>query len=269
MSFAKTIAVLMLSLMCLHCSSDADAGPNFPGSTENDFSLLFDGVDGYGSAGTVSATLGETIDEFSISLWFKAVGAPAADSMMLHLNPQLESGTNSMQVRVYWETASRVAFHITPDFAGEPGATLFADVADPQAWNSIMLTFDSQASSGNAKMYLNGEEVDSGVQGASLNAKGNIQFATSGSGANYFGGYLDEVAFWDTPLASAEIKAVYNEGKPKNVRFDIPGYESADSVRSLWRMGDENVSEEGNVSDLVGKNHFTILGGGSFERETP
>jgi hypothetical protein len=269
MSFAKTIAVLILSLMCLHCSSDANSGPNFPGSTENDFSLLFDGVDGYGSAGTISATLGETIDEFSISLWFKAVGAPAADSMMLHLNPQLESGDDSMQVRVYWDTSSRVAFHITPDFAGELGATLFADVADPQEWNSIMLTFDAQAPSENAKMYLNGEEVDSGNQGASLDAVGNIQFGTSGAGVDYFSGYLDEVAIWDTPLAGDEIDAVYNDGKPKNVRFDIPGYESAASVRSLWRMGDENFSEEGNVSDLVGQNHFTIVGRGSFERETP
>jgi len=259
----------MVSLMCIHCSSDGDDSPNFPGSTENDVSLLVDGVDGYGSAGTISATLGETIDEFSISLWFKAVGAPAADSMMLHLNPQLETGNNSMQVRVYWESSSRVAFHITPDFAGEPGAMLFADVADPQEWNSIMLTFDSQASSGNARMYLNGEEVDSGDQGAPLTALGNIQFATEGSGVNYFSGYLDEVAFWDTPLASDEIRAVYNEGIPKNVRFDIPGYESSDSVRSLWRMGDENFTGQETVSDLVGGNHFTILGGGSFERETP
>jgi hypothetical protein len=268
MSFAKIIAVLGLSLMCIHCSSDADAGPNFPGSTENDFSLLFNGEDGFGSAGNVSATLGETIDEFSVSLWFKAVGAPAAGTTMLHLNPALETGSNSMQVRVYWDSPSRVAFHITPDFEGDPGATLFADVADPEEWSSLMLTFDSQAASGNARMYLNGRQVDSGDQGDALNAVGNIQFAREGSDRNYFGGYLDEVAFWDTPLASDEIEAVYNEGKPKNVRFDIPGYESADSVRSLWRMGDENFSEEGNVSDLVGQNHFTVVGGGSFERET-
>ncbi len=270
MSFAKTIAVLTVSLMCVHCSSsDGDASPNFPGSTENEVSLLFNGVDGFGSAGNISSTLGDTVEAFSISLWFKAESAPGAGAMMLHLNPVFQGGTNSMQVRVYWETASRVAFHITPDFAGEPGAMLFADVADPQAWNSIMLTFDSQAASGNAKMYLNGQQVDSGDQGDALAAVGNIQFAREGSGDNYFSGYLDEVAFWETPLAADEIEAVYNEGKPKNVRFDIPGYESADSVRSLWRMGDENFSGEGNVSDLVGKNHFTIVGGGSFERETP
>ncbi len=269
MSFAKTIAVLMLSLMCIHCSSEADAGPNFPGSTENDVSLLFNGVDGFGSAGSIVDTLSSTVEEFSISIWFKAAGVPAADSMMLHLNPQLESGANSMQVRVYWKTSSQVAFHITPDFLGETGAMLFADVVDPQEWNSIMLTFDSQASSGNAKMYLNGEEVDSGDQGAPLTALGNIQFAAEGSGVNHFSGYLDELAFWDTPLASDEIRAVYNEGIPKNVRFDIPGYESSDSVRSLWRMGDENFTGQETVSDLVGGNHFTIVGGGSFEQETP
>jgi len=269
MSLAKRMAVLTVCSLCIQCSSDGDGGPNFPGSTENDYSLLFDGVDDYGSAGSISATLGEEIEQFSISLWFKSVGAPEAGAMMLHLNPQLESGTNSMQVRVYWETSSRVAFHVTPDFAGEPGATLLADVAAPQEWNSIVLTFDSQAASRHAKMYLNGEEVDSGDQGAPLIAKGNIQFATEASGVNFFSGYMDEVAFWDTPLVSGEIEAIYNEGKPKNVRFDIPGYDSSESVKSLWRMGDENFSDEGNVSDLVGNNHFTILGGGDFEQETP
>lgn len=270
MSFAKTIAVLTVSLMCIGCgSSDGDASPNFPGSTENDFSLLFDGVDGFGSAGNVSLTLGEIVDQFSISLWFKAAGAPAAGTTMLHLNPVFESGRNSMQVRVYWETPTQVAFHITPDFEGEPGAKLFADIADPQEWNSIMLTFDSQAASGNAKMYLNGQQVDSGDQGESLTAVGNIQFARLGNDDNYFGGSLDEVAFWDTPLESDEIEAVYNEGKPKNVRFDIPGYTSAASVKSLWRMGDENFTGQANVSDLVGNNHCTIVGGGDFERETP
>lgn len=256
--------------MCIGCgSSDGDASPNFPGSTENDFSLLLDGVDGFGSAGNISLTLGDVIDQFSISLWFKAAEAPAADTTMVHLNPVFESGRNSMQIRVYWETPTRVAFHITPDFEGNPGAMLFADIADPQEWNSIMLTFDSEAASQNAKMYLNGQQVDSGDQVESLTAVGNIQFARRGDDDYYFSGSLDEVAFWDTPLESGEIEAVYNEGKPKNVRFDIPGYESAASVKSLWRMGDENFTGQANVSDLVGKNHCTIVGGGNFERETP
>ena len=269
MTFAKSIAVLTASLMCIHCSSSDDAGPNFPGSTENEFSLLFNGVDGHGTAGDISSTLGDPVEAFSISIWFKAVGVPAAGSMMLHLNPEFQSGRNSMQVRLYWETASQVAFHVTPDFEGDPGATLTADVTAPQAWNHLVLIFDARVASGNVLLYLNGDPVDSGDQGIALTPIGNIQFAREGADKNHFHGYLDEVAFWDTPLGSEEITAVYNEGKPKNVRFDIPGYESSDSVGSLWRMGDENFSGEENVSDLVGQNHFTIVGGGSFEPETP
>ena len=269
MTFAKTIAVLAVSLMCIHCSSAEEAGPNYPGSTENDFSLLFNGVDGHGTAGDISSTLGDSVEVFSISIWFKAVEAPAAGAMMLHLNPESQGGANSMQVRLYWETPSQVAFHVTPDFEGDPGAILTADVTEPQQWNHLVLTFDSRAASGNVAMYLNGNAVGSGDQGNALTAVGNIVFAREGGDKNYFQGYLDEVAFWDTRLGSSEIEAVYNEGKPKNVRFDIPGYESSDSVQSLWRMGDENFSGEENVSDLVGQNHFTIVGGGSFERETP
>lgn len=269
MTCAKTIAILTVSLMCIHCSSDDDPGPNFPGSTENEVSLLFNGVDGHGTAGDISSTLGNPVQVFTISIWFKAVGAPAADATMLHLNPEFETGRDSMQVRLYWSSPTQVAFHVTPDFDGDPGATLTADVAEPQEWNNLMLTFDAREASGNVAMHLNGDEVDSGDQGTALTAVGNIVFARAGADSNFFHGYLDEVAFWDTRLRGEEIEAVYNEGKPKNVRFDIPGYESADSVKSLWRMGDENFTGEANVSDLVGSNHFTIVGGGSFDPETP
>ncbi len=66
MAFAKTIAVLKGSPMCIHCSSDDDAGPNFPGSTDNEFSLCFNGVDALGTAGNISSTLGDPAEKFTI-----------------------------------------------------------------------------------------------------------------------------------------------------------------------------------------------------------
>ncbi len=71
MSFAETIAALTVSLPCIRCSG-GDAGPNYPGSTENEFSLLFDGVDGHGKHRGFSG------------------------------NPEFEDGRNSMQVRLHW-----------------------------------------------------------------------------------------------------------------------------------------------------------------------
>jgi hypothetical protein len=269
MASARMIAVILVSLFSIHCSGSEDQGPNFPGSTENEFSLLFDGVDGFGSAGNISTTLGNPIEKFSLSLWFKAAEPPVVGSTMMHLNPEFETGVNSMQVRLYWTSSSEIALLITPDFAGEPGATLTVEVPEPQAWNHVALTFDSQAASGNAKLYLNGAEAASGDQGASLNAVGNIQFAKEGSSDGYYDGYLDEVAFWDITLPRDEIVGVYNDGKPKNVRFDFPGYMSSAAVTSLWRMGDENFMMEENVSDKVGENHFTIVGGGDFQRDVP
>ncbi len=270
MTFAKAIAVLLVCFFSTACSSDANEnGPNFPGSTENDYSLLFNGVDGFGSAGNISTTLGSPIEMFSLSIWFKAAAAPAAGAMMIQLNPELETGSDSMRVSVYWEASNQVSVHVTPDFENVPGAKIVADVADPQDWNHVMLTFDSRAASANAKLFLNGEEVGFGDQRAPLVAVGNIQFAKEGMGENYFHGSLDEVAFWNTTLSSENIAGVYNDGTPKNVRFDFPGYDSSDSVTSLWRMGDENFQLEENVSDLVGENHFTIVGGGSFQLDTP
>ena len=269
MTFARTVVVLLVSVMSIGCSSSEDAGPNYPGSTENEFSLLFNGVDGHGTAGDISLTLGDPVDVFSISIWFKAVGLPAAESTMIHLNPEFETGRNSMQVRLYWNSSNEVAFHVTPDFEGDPGATLTANVADPEEWNHLVLTFDSRAASDNVAVYLNGREADSGNQGTALIPFGNIIYARAGGSTGYFHGYLDEVAFWVTRLSAEEIEAVYNDGQPKNVRFEYPGYESSDSVTGLWRMGDENAPGQMNVSDKVGKNHSTIVGGGSFETEIP
>lgn len=269
MASKRMVALVVVSLISIHCSEPASEGPNYPGSTENEFSLLFDGVDGFGSAGDISITLGDTIDNFTTSLWLKAAEAPAAGSTVMILNPEHEGGSNSMQVRLYWASSTEINLHITPDFAGQPGATLTSQVPEPQEWNHVVVTFDSQAASGNARLYLNGDEVASGDQSASLTALGNIQFAREEADRGYYHGYLDEVAFWDITLPRDEIAAVYGEGKPKNVRFDFPGYQSADGVRSLWRMGDENFMMEANVSDLVGENHFTIVGGGEFQRDVP
>jgi hypothetical protein len=270
MTLAKTIAVLSVSLVFVACSSEGgEDGPNFPGSTENEYSLLFNGVDGFGSAGNISTSLDSSVEAFSLSIWFKSAGVPAADSVMLQLNPELETGSDSMQVSVYWASSDEVGVHLTPDFANVPGARIVAAVPDPQGWNHVMLTFDAQAASGNAKMYLNGALVGSGDQGVSLTAVGNIQFAKTGIGTDFYHGSLDEVAIWDTVLSGEDIAGVYNDGKPKNVRFDFPGYTSSGTVRSLWRMGDENFLLEENVSDLVGENHFTIVGGGVFQLDTP
>lgn len=265
MTLSRKIAVVVVSLLSISCSSSGDGAGGFG----NGVSLLFDGVDDYGSAGDISDTLSTEVDSLSISLWFKSEGVPIAESVMLQLNPELETGMNSMQITLYWETSTQIGLHLTPDFAAEPGAMLFVDVEESEEWNHVAVTFDSGANSEHVRIYLNGVEAGSASQGSPLTAVGNIQFARQGEGVNYYNGYLDEAAIWDEPLGSEEVASLYNRGKPRDIRVDYGNYASSMALRSLWRMGDENDPEEPNVSDLISENHFTIVGGGVFQQDAP
>ncbi len=260
------LMVIALSLFTVHCGGGGGDGA---GALENDYSLLFDGDDDYGSAGDVSNTLDDTIDECSISIWFKPDGEAVPESMMLQLNPELEGGLSSMQVSLYWESADRVGLHFTDDFEGNPGARLFADPMEPEEWNHVVVTFDASASSDNVRLYLNGEQVESADLRAPLEAIGNIQFARQGRGINHFNGYLDEAAIWSSALTPEEVNSVYANGTPRDLLVNYRNYSSSATLRSLWRMGDENSEDEPNVSDRISENHFTIVNGGSFELDTP
>jgi hypothetical protein len=255
-----------LSLLAIHCGGDGDNGYV---DIDNEYSLLLDGEDDFGSAGRVEVSLGEIIPRYSVSLWFKQDGTPEDNATMLQFNPLLEPSVNTMQMTVSWQSADQVAVHLTPDFAAEPGVRLFADLTEPSEWNHIVLTFDADANSNNVILYLNGEEVDSGDLATALVAFGNIQFGRGGSGLNYFKGYLDEAAIWESTLSSDEVMSVYAEGIPRDIRVNYRSYVSSDTLASLWRMGDENRQGDANVSDFIGGNNCTLVNGGTFELDTP
>ncbi|MGB5813205.1 MAG: LamG domain-containing protein [Polyangiales bacterium] len=279
MTLKKTIALIVCCTCSLGCGDGASrptggsggAGGFGGGPTEaaNVYSLLFDGMDDFGSAGDVSNTLGETIDAFSISLWFKAVGTPDTGSMMLQLNPELETGANSMQFSLFWASADEVGIRLTPDFTSGPTAEVSTEVSDPQAWNHVVVSFDSEAASDNVRLYLNGVDVGAGDLATPLDAVGNIQFGRQGAGVNHYGGFLDEAAIWGDVLSAEEVASVYNAGETRDVTSNYDNYTSSGDLQSLWRMGDENVGDEENVSDLISANHFTVVGGGTFETDIP
>ena len=99
---------------------------------------------------------------------------------------------------------------------------------------------------------------------------GNIQFGRQGTGINHFNGYLDEAAIWSVALTPEEAVSVYRGGQPGNILIDYANYKSSMALESFWRMGDENPPpEEGNVSDRVGGNNFTIVNGGMFANDRP
>jgi len=275
MTFSRLIVITVSLALVAACGGDSDGdGGDGPGALTNNYSLRFDGEDDYGSAGAIDISLDEVIEAFSVSLWFKADGEPQAEATMMQLNPELESGADSMQVTLSWPSPNEIRFRVTPNASDGPAAQVTTTVDQPQSWNHFLATFDATAESGNVRVYLNGEEVGARDLTEPLNTVGNVQFGRRGFGVAHFAGLLDEAALWASALDEGEIGSVYNEGRPRNVAEDYGDYASSMTLRSLWRMGDENVGDEGNVSadnvsDFISGNNCTVVGGGTFETDTP
>ena len=270
MTFAR-LTVISISLALTAACGDDGGGGGGPNDFEsgNSLSLRFDGEDDYGSAGDVADSLDETIESFSMSLWFKAEGSPAENATMMQFNPELESGAESMQVTFAWTGPDAIVVRLTPNAADGPSAEVNTTIEEPNAWNHLLVTFDATAGSDNILVYLNGLAAGSAGLTTPLETVGNVQFGRRGAGIDHFAGLLDEAALWASPLTEEEVVSVYNEGSPQDVSSDYEDYASSRTLRSLWRMGDENVGDELNVSDLISSNHFTVVGGGTFETDTP
>jgi hypothetical protein len=129
-----------------------------------------------------------------------------------------------------------------------------ATYSSANGWFHVLFVYDNtQTTAGTiAKLYVNGAEVTSfSIQTVNTTHKyfmnqttesyrgyiGTIQFAgaTPLLPSLGFGGFLDEITFWDKSLSSAEVTEIYNSGDAYDISL-MPAYSS--NCLAWWRMGD-------------------------------
>ena len=96
------------------------------------------------------------------------------------------------------------------------------------------------------EIYLDGTQVKNtdGQWGSGSKAEidfTKLEFGRRGESSNYFGGNLDEIAFWDSALTASQIVDIYNSGAPADV--------SSLSPNGYWRMGDNNSGTGTTITD--------------------
>ena len=191
-------------------SSNAVSGSGGGGGFTNEFSLDFDGVDGYVDLG--SATTLNFVDDFSISAWIKETG---------NLNRGVFNSGNrsgSQGWLLYRTSTNKVAFKCA---ARTVTSTTSINTGD---WFHVLGTWEKNVGGGTGnriRIYVNGS-LEATATRLSTNPPtytGTIynDIATPYNGSNEFLGNIDEVSAFDKLLSTDEVNSIYNSGTPTDL----------------------------------------------------
>ncbi len=214
-----------------------------PISYNNQYSLLFDGIDEFVGFGnnhnfennqTFSVSMWIRTSNLSVArqtLWAKATDDSGVDGWGLYLEPT--TADIFLQMRAQ---SQKRAFTFT-----NTNITI-------NNWFNVVLTFNGNQNINGCRAYVNGSVLatpSSGVVSNTLLSTAPSQVARRNS-AFPFVGHIDEVTFWNIELSQAEVTELYNAGSP-----DDPNNHSQSAACIHWyKFGD--LDSFNTASDSIG-----------------
>ena len=161
---------------------------------------------------TISSTsvfTGIGTGNFSISLWAKFDADDTWEGLIS--KGYYESGVNNALVIRREEDGNKIRVSASDGTSGTDIITGSTAITNSTGWFHAVLT----RSSNSFTLYINGSSDGTGSYSGSLFDNSEpIEFG-QGNGTNNserLDGYLDEIAFWNKALTSAEASALYNSG---------------------------------------------------------
>ncbi len=170
-------------------------------SGDADTAALYDGVNDYSSAAR------QISGNMSIEFWFKStqgLGTTGQWPQYAGLVDANVTGTNND-----FGISLSADGHLKAG-VGNPDTTITSAAGgyDDNAWHHVVFT---RSTSGAFNLYVDGGTAVSGTgTTAALTANAHINFGRIAAGTNYFQGYLDEIAIYNTVLSGATVTAHYN-----------------------------------------------------------
>jgi len=220
-------------------------------------SIYFDGVNETAGAGSVSMMQGASA--FTYMLWVRPDTVSGTDRLYY----QLFNGNRYMEITMV-NAKLRVIIRnvgVSPSYGN-----ILTDnnVFSSTTWAHVAITF----SSGTVVIYIDGSSVpftDSGTTPAST-ATNNVN--TEIVSANYFEGYLDEVALFDYALSGAQVTEAYNDGITNDYNLLSGG-----APEHYWKFETADGDDETTVNDQgdTGTNDLTLTNMeiGDYQNEVP
>jgi len=203
----------------------------------NEYSLVFDGVDEFGTASFGSAYDFERTDPFSLSAWFD-LGA-GGNYVIMSNRAAAPSPYKGYALQVTDVGKIRFALQSTAGF----GDRLIVDagsISSLLGWYSVIVTYDGSSTPGGCSIYINNvsqaiitvtNTLSTSIKSGSPMLIGKQpDLATAWN----FNGNLDELAVWNKELSSDEASEIYNSGAPAS----LTSHSASANLAGWWRMGD-------------------------------
>tara|TARA_Y100000034_G_scaffold119124_1_gene160563 strand:- start:447 stop:1322 length:876 start_codon:yes stop_codon:yes gene_type:complete len=126
------------------------------------------------------------------------------------------------------------------------------------SWHHIVATYDGSEASSGLEVYLDGTLMTPGSRTdtsySGLNDSGEaLVFGELPGNSDFFKGYMDEVSIWSKELTAANVTDIYNHGTPTNIT-------DSGSLKSWWRMGEDDSGTGTTVTDVKGVGNGTLSG---------
>jgi len=230
----------------------------------NTYSLNFDGVDDIFYSGTLTPDLG------TWSFWFKS---PPKSGWAVPFS--FDTNVSFLG----WEASGDLCITWTGARPGSGSYHYFNANYDDDAWHQIVFQFSGgAATSWNNRIrgYIDGSlEIDEteirdysayGIKPTEICIGAYSPYTDN----LHFEGNIDELAFWDDHILTAEeITTIYNSGTPIDLQQDGGDYSSSANLTHYFRMGDGDTYPT--IQDQVGSldGTMTNMVSGDIEEDVP
>ena len=167
----------------------------------SDGCLLFDGVDDNVNCGNSSSLLFSSIDEVTISLWFK--------------KPSIQSTYPVLFGRGDWNTSNSYSIHtysnmlnFSMGLSWGGGVSILLSNIQNDVWYNVVGT----ATATQHRLYVNGNLANTKNTNKADVTSTDSTFVGSGRSGVFFKGQIDDVRIYNSALSSSQIKQNYIAG---------------------------------------------------------
>ena len=183
-------------------------------SIEDDRSLIFDGTNDY-----VQTSFNDlkSLDDFTISLWFKATTTLNPHHLLWQGKSTThgwgESGNSAAQ-ELHLSVGRFDQDNVLVFFYGyeavAPAVEIITPFTDTANWHNFTVVMENAGSQPRAELFLDGVSVgtDTGTQKNRTNWNTDLRLGRGGTAERFFSGFIDEVKIYDVPLKPAQVQAL-------------------------------------------------------------
>ena len=196
--------------------------------------VSFNGTDEYIACGDVADA--DNIDNLSIAFWVNFTSTAGTQGLISKGDYNTNNDCWSLKL-----ASGELYFSVDNDVTAITTGINFSI----DAWYHLLITYSNADDV--IKIYKDGVDIET-ISKTYLTVAGSfITIPTNGSknvligkehSGNYFKGKFQEIGLWNIALSSADVTAIYNNGRTLNLSQSHGNYSSQGSLKAYWKLNE-------------------------------